>query len=1022
MLTMHNPTLYTTLVFIDLSVEDAQSLMSGVVPGAEVILLDSRRNGVEQITAALAHRPGINRIHLVSHGGPGSLQLGATQLTLENLDATADALGQWFATTNSSQNPPEILLYGCRVAEGSLGRAFVQRFGKLTGAMVAASDTLTGSAALGGDWELQVRTGKMTAPLAFEPDVMADYSGVFANFILQTGPNNPLDKFDVGFFSTPTFADIDGDGDLDAFIGDILGTIKYYQNTGSNRSPRFSQSTANPLNEVEAGDGEFFFSTPSFADLDGDGDLDAFLGDYYGRTRYYKNEGTTKSPNFIEQTGANNPFNGMDVPGNSTPTFADLDGDGDLDAVIGDWRGNLNYYQNQGRTSSLSFVQQTGSNNPFNGVVEKYYSAPTFGDIDGDGDLDLFIGSSDGTIKYYKNTGSVSSPRFVVQTGAANPFNGVDVGAYSTPSLVDIDGDGDLDALIGNFNGTIDYYKNINPVVSITPGTAPSESGPTTGTFLLTLSEAAPVGGLTVSYTVGGTATPGTDYTRLSGNVTLAEGDTQATIEVVPLPDNRVDPSETVIVTLTTTRPGYNVGEANTAVLRIAEPVPVKQFEEQIGTANPFAQVDVGFFSTPSFADIDGDGKLDVVIGNILGDIKYYKNTGTANRPSFSEQTGSNNPFNELNELNQNKVDRLFFSAPSMVDIDGDGDLDAFMGEYYGSSKYYKNIGTKTSPNFVEQTEANNPFNNKDVPGNSTPTFADLDGDGDLDAVMGDWEGNIHYYKNIGSANRPSFSEQTGSNNPFNRVTLKYYTAPSFADIDGDGDLDAFIGRNNGLIYYYENTGTISRPQFVGRTGASNPLNGLNVGSYSTPTFADINGDGFLDALSGNFNGEIKYYKNTGSSPPAPTVSSLRMTVNETLVALGDTTTTNDTLDDDTGNNPLGGGDEQDTLTGSTPNDQLSGAAGDDILLRGGLGNNQLSGSAGIDTFVLAPGEGTDTITDFMVDKDRIGLAEGLSFGQLTITQDGNDTLIRLTSDNEILAILSGVQSNTLTAADFIIL
>jgi hypothetical protein len=270
--------------------------------GAEVILLDSRRNGVEQITAALAHRPGINRIHLVSHGAPGSLQLGATQLTLENLDATGDALGQWFSTTNSSQNPPEILLYGCRVAEGSLGRAFVQRFSQLTGAMVAASDTLTGSAALGGDWELQVRTGKMAAPLAFEPDVMADYSGVFANFFLQTGPNNPLDGVDVGFFSTPTFADIDGDGDLDAFIGEILGTIKYYQNTGSNRSPRF-QNAANPLNIPE---GEFFFSTPSFADLDGDGDLDAFIGEYYGSIRYYKNNGTTtkalfRSPNRSQQ-------------------------------------------------------------------------------------------------------------------------------------------------------------------------------------------------------------------------------------------------------------------------------------------------------------------------------------------------------------------------------------------------------------------------------------------------------------------------------------------------------------------------------------------------------------------------------------------------------------------------------------------------------------------------------------------------------------------------------------------------
>jgi len=176
-----------------------------------------------------------------------------------------------------------------------------------------------------------------------------------------------------------------------------------------------------------------------------------------------------------------------------------------------------------------------------------------------------------------------------------------------------------------------------------------------------------------------------------------------------------------------------------------------------------------------------------------------------------------------------------------------------------------------------------------------------------------------------------------------------------------------------------------------------------------------------LDAVSGNFNGTINYYKNTGSSPPEPIVSSLRMTVNDTPVTNSETATTNEPLDSGTGNNQLEDGDGKDTLTGTTGDDQLSGYAGDDIL-RGGIGSNQLSGGAGIDTFVLAPGEGTDTITNFMVDQDRIGLAEGLSFGQLTITQDGSDTLIKLTSDNEILAVLSGVQSNTLTAADFIIL
>jgi Ca2+-binding RTX toxin-like protein len=497
----------------------------------------------------------------------------------------------------------------------------------------------------------------------------------------------------------------------------------------------------------------------------------------------------------------------------------------------------------------------------------------------------------------------------------------------------------------------------------------------------------------------------------------VPQGQTSATIEVVPLPDNLVDPSETVIVTLTPTATGYNLGEANTAVLRIAEPVPVN-LVDQTNTPNPFDGVDVGFFSTPTFADLDGDGKLDLVIGNILGTLDYYRNTGTQNSPNFVKQDGASNP---LNNVKGGVNGGFFFSTPSFADIDGDGDLDAFIGEYFGIIQYYKNTGSKNSPNFVEQTELNNPFNNLNVSGNSTPTFADLDGDGDLDAVIGDWEGNINYYKNIGSANLPSFSKQTGNNNPFNGVNVVFYSAPSFADIDGDGDLDAFIGSSDGTIKYYKNTGSISSPSFQAQPEANNPFMGVDVGLYSTPTFADIDGDGDLDAVSGNFNGTINYYKNTGSSPPEPIVSSLRMTVNDTPVTNSETATTNEPLDSGTGNNQLEDGDGKDTLTGTTGDDQLSGYAGDDIL-RGGIGSNQLSGGAGIDTFVLAPGEGTDTITNFMVDQDRIGLAEGLSFGQLTITQDGSDTLIKLTSDNEILAVLSGVQSNTLTAADFIIL
>ena len=130
-------------------------------------------------------------------------------------------------------------------------------------------------------------------------------------FTQQTGSSNPFNGVDVGRYSAPSFADIDGDGDLDAFIGENDGTIRYYQNTGSSVSPSFVEQTgnSNPLRSVDVD----FFATPSFADLDGDGDLDAFIGEYYGNIIYYQNTGSSASPSFLIQIGSSNPFSRVNV-------------------------------------------------------------------------------------------------------------------------------------------------------------------------------------------------------------------------------------------------------------------------------------------------------------------------------------------------------------------------------------------------------------------------------------------------------------------------------------------------------------------------------------------------------------------------------------------------------------------------------------------------------------------------------------------------------------------------------------
>ena len=131
----------------------------------------------------------------------------------------------------------------------------------------------------------------------------------------------------------------------------------------------------------------------------------------------------------------------------------------------------------------------------------------------------------------------------------------------------------------------------------------------------------------------------------------------------------------------------------------------------------------------------------------------------------------------------------------------------------------------------------------------------------------------------------------------------------------------------------------------------------------------------------------------------------------------------NDLIFAGTDNDTLSGGNGVDTLLGQAGNDNLAGDNGDD-LLNGGSGNDTLRGCRGSDRFVLASTNGSDTISDFKDGQDLIQLS-GLTFGQLAIAQgtgaNSNDTSISLTSNSELLAILTGVQSSTITSADFII-
>ncbi|MBW4675636.1 MAG: VCBS repeat-containing protein, partial [Desmonostoc geniculatum HA4340-LM1] len=543
---------------------------------------------------------------------------------------------------------------------------------------------------------------------------------------------------DVGFAAAPTFVDIDGDGDLDAFVGKNDGTTVFFRNTGTATAPSFSQEAGNfGLTDVGS------FAKPTFADIDGDGDLDAFVGESGGNAVFYRNTGTATAPVFSQEAGN---FGLTGVGSFAAPTFADIDGDGDLDAFVGNGDGDTVFYRNTGTATAPVFSQEAGN---FGLTDVGNVATPTFADIDGDGDLDAFVGNQIGNTVFFRNTGTATAPVFSQEAGN---FGLTDVGNSASPTLADIDGDGDLDAFVGNFDGNTQFFEN-------QPASPP--------------------------------------------------------------PINFVAP-----------------------------------------ITNPFGLTDVGNIAKPTFADIDGDGDLDAFVGNFDGNTVFYRNTGTATAPVFSQEAG-----------NFGLTDVGINAASTFADIDGDGDLDAFVGEYYGNTVFYRNTGTATAPVFSQ--EAGN-FGLSNVGDSVTPTFADIDGDGDLDAFVGERSGKTVFFRNTGTATAPVFSQEAGN---FGLTDVVYYAKPTFADIDGDGDLDAFVGERLGNTVFFRNTGTATAPSFSRQAGNF----GLtDVGVSAAPTFADIDGDGDLDAFVGNYDGNILFFENT------PVVS------NQPPVANDDTATTDE--------------------------------------------------------------------------------------------------------------------------------
>ncbi|GBC63834.1 VCBS repeat-containing protein [Desulfonema ishimotonii] len=274
------------------------------------------------------------------------------------------------------------------------------------------------------------------------------------------------------------------------------------------------------------------------------------------------------------------------------------------------------------------------------------------------------------------------------------------------------------------------------------------------------------------------------------------------------------------------------------------------------GEGNPLEGINVGIFSAPTFGDIDRDGDADLLIGTSTGTIYYFENTGSAESATFTERTDGDNPFASISGDTH--------ISPVLVDINGNGDIDTLVtGNSAGTLRYFEI--TESSGTIEVNPGTVNPFEGITVEFYSAPAFADIDGDGDQDLFVGKYGSYIDYYKNAGTSAAPSYPTTPTQQIKADAFNNEYRLKPAFSKIDKDDEkIDMIIGNDNGSIFYFQNTSVDnSSVQFEKRIQSSdNPFNSFSGLTFGAPAFVDINGDGDEDIFIGMNTGNIAFIRN----------------------------------------------------------------------------------------------------------------------------------------------------------------
>ncbi len=639
----------SSILFVDSTVQGSAELLESVGADTEIIVLDPTRSGITQITEALAAHSNIDAVHILSHGDSGAVQLGSDMLDADALVAAQAEIQQW---GNALSADADILLYGCNVASGAAGIEFVEDLSQLTGADVAASDDLTGNAALNGDWLLEYATGMIDAPLAFQVGAMEAYTHVLATYTANSYTSLVQALTDANINANEDTIQITNDIILTGFLPEITEDVNIvgmgnsaYQVNGGLQYQIFTINDANVTfsnlligagiargsNGVDGGGGglgaggALFITGNSIVVTDNVSfEANVARGGNGGAPDTTSGAGTGSDGGAGGAGGRLNSRPESHYAGGSGGAGGGRDGDsgktGDTGGTNGFGTGGGAGGGGGGATNGSFFddPEDSGGNGGSGGAGG--YGAGGGGGGGGGKDDDHHSGNehgsggTGGTGGLYAGSGGSGSGGGGTRDsghggGGAGLGGAIFVNSNATLYLSNATftnnhalggtghehGQGRGGAIFNR--GTI-YSYEVQPAysgnsastayanlqgnaisllnyadVSVFAGTTPLEgTAVTDGTFQINLNRTY-AADLTVYYTVGGSATSGTDYNALAGSVVIPAGQTTGTITVTPIDDQIFDPNETIAVTLQDGS-NYDLGSSTSASIILGDDEP----------------------------------------------------------------------------------------------------------------------------------------------------------------------------------------------------------------------------------------------------------------------------------------------------------------------------------------------------------------------------------------------------------------------------------------------------------------